>query len=76
MELVDQLRRRGIDVTTRATIAAVAALTHLPLDEPEAVRAGLRATLVKTSDPTGEFDRAFRAVFAGFSDADVDAAAD
>ncbi|MEY2553605.1 MAG: uncharacterized protein QOC57_1465 [Ilumatobacteraceae bacterium] len=76
MELVDQLRRRGIDVTTGATIDAVAALTHLPLDEPEAVRAGLRATLVKTSDPTGEFDRAFRAVFAGFSDADVDAAAD
>ncbi|MEA3184072.1 MAG: uncharacterized protein QOJ74_549 [Ilumatobacteraceae bacterium] len=78
MKLVDQLRRRGIDVTTGATIDAVAALTHLPLDEPEAVKAGLRATLVKTSDPTGEFDRAFRAVFAGLSDADVDvdAAAD
>lgn len=63
--LVDQLRRRGIDVTTGAVIDAFTALTHLPLVEPDSVKAGLRATLVKTSDPTGEFDRAFRAVFAG-----------
>jgi uncharacterized protein len=63
--LVDQLRRRGIDVTTGAVIDAFTALTHLPLEEPESVKAGLRATLVKSSDPTGEFDRAFRAVFAG-----------
>jgi uncharacterized protein len=63
--LVDQLRRRGIDVTTGAVIDAFTALMHLPLEEPESVKAGLRATLVKSSDPTGEFDRAFRAVFAG-----------
>ena len=63
--LVDHLRRRGIDVTTGAVIDAFTALTHLPLEEPESVKAGLRATLVKSSDPTGEFDRAFRAVFAG-----------
>jgi uncharacterized protein len=63
--LVDQLRRRGIDVTTGAVIDAFTALTHLPLEEPESVKAGLRATLVKSSDPTGEFDLAFRAVFAG-----------
>ncbi len=63
--LVDQLRRRGIDVTTGAVIDAFTALTHLPLEEPESVKAGLRATLVKSSDPMGEFDRAFRAVFAG-----------
>ncbi|MEO8264263.1 MAG: VWA domain-containing protein [Ilumatobacteraceae bacterium] len=63
--LVDLLRRRGIDVTTGAVIDAFTALTHLPLEEPESVKAGLRATLVKSSDPTGEFDRAFRAVFAG-----------
>ena len=63
-ELVDQLRRRGIDVTTGAVIDAFTALTHLPLEEPESVKAGLRATLVKNADPTGEFDRAFRAVFA------------
>jgi uncharacterized protein with von Willebrand factor type A (vWA) domain len=63
--LVDQLRRRGIDVTTGAVIDAFTALTHLPLEEPESVKEGLRATLVKSSDPTGEFDRAFRAVFAG-----------
>ncbi|MDP9464031.1 MAG: VWA domain-containing protein [Actinomycetota bacterium] len=63
--LVDQLRRRGIDVTTGAVIDAFTALTHLPLVEPESVKAGLRATLVKNSDPTGEFDRAFRSVFAG-----------
>ena len=62
--LVDQLRRRGIDVTTGAVIDAFTALTHLPLEEPESVKAGLRATLVKNSDPTGEFDRAFRLVFA------------
>jgi uncharacterized protein len=61
--LVDQLRRRGIDVTTGAVIDAFTALTHLPLEEAESVKAGLRATLVKSSDPTGEFDRAFRAVF-------------
>ncbi len=59
--LVDHLRRRGIDVTTGAVIDAFTALTHLPLDERESVKAGLRATLVKSSDPTGEFDRAFRA---------------
>jgi uncharacterized protein len=72
MTLVDHLRRRGIDVTTGATIDAVAALTHLPLVEPDAVKAGLRATLVKSSDPTGEFDRAFRAVFAGIGGPSVD----
>ncbi len=62
--LVDHLRRRGIEVTTGAVIDAFTALTHLPLDEPQSVKAGLRATLVKSSDPTGEFDRAFRSVFA------------
>ena len=68
--LVDQLRRRGIEVTTGAVIDAFTALTHLSLLEPESVKAGLRATLVKSSDPTGEFDRAFRAVFtsAGYGD--------
>ncbi len=75
MSLVDQLRRRGIDVTTGATIDAVAALTHLPLVEPDAVKAGLRATLVKSSDPTGEFDRAFRAVFAGIGGPPADQSA-
>ena len=65
MALVDQLRRRGIDVTTGSVIDAVAALTHLPLEERDAVKAGRRATLVKNSDPTGEFDRAFRVAFAG-----------
>jgi uncharacterized protein len=77
--LVDQLRRRGIDVTTGAVIDAFTALTHLPLEEPASVKAGLRATLVKSSDPTGEFDRAFRAVFAGFaagSTPDLDEAPD
>jgi hypothetical protein len=73
--LVDQLRRRGIDVTTGAVIDAFTALTHLPLEEPESVKAGLRATLVKNPDPTGEFDRAFRAAFAatgaaGWTDVD------
>ena len=63
--LVDQLRRRGIDVTTGAVIDAVAALDHLPLDDRRAVKAGLRATLVKSSDPTDEFERAFRAAFGG-----------
>ena len=69
--LVDHLRRRGIDVTTGAVIDAFTALTHLPLEEPESVKAGLRATLVKNSDPTGEFDRAFRAVFAGVGSIEV-----
>jgi uncharacterized protein with von Willebrand factor type A (vWA) domain len=63
--LVDQLRRRGIEVTTGAVIDAFTALTHLPLLEPESVKEGLRSTLVKNSDPTGEFDRAFRAIFIG-----------
>jgi uncharacterized protein with von Willebrand factor type A (vWA) domain len=65
--LVDHLRRRGIEVTTGAVIDACTALTHLPLEEPESVKAGLRATLVKSSDPTGEFDRAFRMAFAGIA---------
>ena len=69
--LVDQLRRRGVDVTTGAVIDAVAALDHLPIDDRLAVKAGLRATLVKSSDPTDEFERAFRAAFSG---ADVVAA--
>jgi uncharacterized protein with von Willebrand factor type A (vWA) domain len=69
--LVDQLRRRGIEVTTGAVIDAFTALTHLSLLEPESVKAGLRATLVKSSDPTGEFDRAFRAVFTGVGFGDL-----
>jgi len=73
MVLVDQLRRRGFDVTTGSVIDAVAALTHLPLDEPHAIKAGLRATLVKSSDPTGEFDRAFRVAFADLDTAAVEA---
>ncbi|HEY7626547.1 MAG TPA: VWA domain-containing protein [Ilumatobacteraceae bacterium] len=74
MVLVDQLRRRGIDVTTGAVIDAAAALTHLPLDEPNSLKAGLRATLVKSSDPTGEFERAFRVVFGGLGRSAVTAA--
>ncbi len=74
--LVDQLRRRGIDVTTGSVIDAVAALTHLPLEERDAIRAGLRATLVKSSDPTGEFDRAFRVAFAGVDNAALGALTD
>ena len=42
--LVDHLRRRGIEVTTGAVIDAFTALTYLPLEEPESVKAGLRAT--------------------------------
>jgi uncharacterized protein len=74
--LVDQLRRRGIDVTTGAVIDAFTALTHLPLDERESVKAGLRATLVKSSDPTGEFDRAFKAAFAGLGAGNPEEVAD
>jgi uncharacterized protein len=66
--LVDHLRRRGIEVTTGAVIDAFIALTHLPLDDREAVRAGLRATLVKSADPTGEFDRVFGVVFSTVPD--------
>ncbi|MGZ4804905.1 MAG: VWA domain-containing protein [Ilumatobacteraceae bacterium] len=76
MVLVDQLRRRGIDVTTGSVIDAVAALTHLPLEERDAIKAGMRATLVKTSDPTGEFDRAFRVAFAGVDNAALGAFTD
>ena len=60
-------------MTTGSVIDAVAALTHLPLDEPHAIKAGLRATLVKSSDPTGEFDRAFRVAFADLDTAAVEA---
>jgi uncharacterized protein len=70
--LVDHLRRRGFEVTTGAVIDAFKALTHLPLDDRETVRAGLRATLVKTTDPTGEFDRVFRSVFSGIDDSSLD----
>lgn len=76
MVLVDHLRRRGIDITTGAVIDAAAALTHLPLDEPQSIKAGLRATLVKSSDPTDEFERAFRAVFGGAGRSAVPAATD
>ena len=63
VHLVDRLRRSGLQVSTGELIDACHALEHLDLMDRTALRAGLRATMVKEPLAAAQFDRAFAMVF-------------
>ena len=63
VRLADLLRRGGLQVSTGELIDACHALEHLDLMDRAALRAGLRATMVKEPLAAAQFDRAFAAVF-------------
>jgi uncharacterized protein with von Willebrand factor type A (vWA) domain len=61
--LADRSRRSGLQVSTGELIDACHALEHLDLMDRTALRAGLRATMVKEPLAAAQFDRAFAVVF-------------
>ena len=61
--LADLLRQGDIQVSTGELIDACQALEHLDLLDRSALRAGLRATMVKEPLANAQFDRAFASVF-------------
>ena len=63
VRLADLLRRGGLQVSTGELIDACHALEHLDLMDRTALRAGLRATMVKEPLAAAQFDRAFAVVF-------------
>lgn len=63
VELVSRLRGGGVPVSTSEVLDAMAALLHSDLTSRSAVRAALRATLVKDASHDVLFRRSFDAVF-------------
>ena len=63
VRLADLLRRGGLQVSTGELIDACHTLEHLDLMDRTALRAGLRATMVKEPLAAAQFDRAFAMVF-------------
>lgn len=63
IRLAEALRASGVDVSIGELLDAVAALTAIPLDNREALQAGLRATLVKSAIGLDRFDRLFSIYF-------------
>ena len=63
VRLANLLRRSGLQVSTGELIDACHALEHLDLMDRTALRAGLRATMVKEPLAAAQFDRAFAVVF-------------
>ncbi|CAA9258395.1 MAG: carbon monoxide dehydrogenase E protein [uncultured Acetobacteraceae bacterium] len=53
------LRRAGLPVGPNETLAAMEALTHIPLDERRQVHAALRAVMVRRREHFEIFDQAF-----------------
>jgi hypothetical protein len=60
---VAELRRAGLPVSLTEAIDAADAIRHLPLDDREAVKFALGATLVKSSAHWKAFDTAFEVYF-------------
>ena len=60
---VGELRAAGLAVSTTEHLDAVAALTYVPLDDRDAFRAALAATLVKSPAHRGAFDTVFEVWF-------------
>jgi uncharacterized protein len=63
VQLARLLRRSGVEVSTGELIDAAHALGHLDVGDRSALRAGLRATMVKEAGAAERFDRLFDAVF-------------
>ena len=56
---VGELRRSGLPVSTTENLDAVEAVAHVPLDDREALRWALAATLVKRQEHRPAFDTVF-----------------
>ena len=56
---VDELRRSGLPVSTTENLDAVEAVAHVPLEDREALRWALAATLVKRQEHRPAFDTVF-----------------
>ncbi|MDQ4070113.1 MAG: VWA domain-containing protein [Actinomycetota bacterium] len=61
---VGELRAAGLPVSLTENVDAMDALRHVPLDEREAVRAALAATMVKRPEHRPAFDAVFDSFFA------------
>jgi uncharacterized protein with von Willebrand factor type A (vWA) domain len=60
---VGELRRSGLPVSVTEAADAAEAISHLPLEDREAVKYALGATLVKSSSHWRAFDTAFEVYF-------------
>lgn len=63
LELGDRLRTAGVEVSTGELLDAAAVLAVVDLSDRPALKACLRATMVKTAVGVERFDRLFDAVF-------------
>jgi hypothetical protein len=74
---VGELRAAGLPVSLTENVDAMQAVTHVPLDDREALRVALAATMVKRPEHRPAFDAVFDAFFAvcrgpAIDDDDVD----
>ena len=62
-EMVNELRRAGVPVSTTEVLDATEALRYLPLDDRPALKGGLAAALVKEEGHWRAFDMLFELYF-------------
>lgn len=62
-EMVDELRRAGVPVSTTEVLDATEALRHLPVEDRGALKGGLAAALVKEEGHWRAFDTLFELYF-------------
>jgi uncharacterized protein with von Willebrand factor type A (vWA) domain len=62
-EFVEELRAVGVPVSMVETLDAAEALRHIDLSNPDALRAGLAATMVKNERHYVAFETAFDVFF-------------
>ena len=60
---VEELRASGLPISVTETIDAAQALTFVPFDEPDTLRAAFRSTLVKSVEHEPAFSRVFDLYF-------------
>src|ERR1700678_3779332 len=60
---VQELRRAGLPVSVTEAADAAEAIRHLPLEDRQAIKYALGATLVKSSSHWRAFDTAFEVYF-------------
>ena len=74
---VTELRRSGLPVSLTEHLDAAEAVRHIPLEDREALKYALAATLVKSSSHWRAFETAFEVFFAvrtgGATDGEADA---